>query len=70
MFIQNSLTRWELDGYELTSGSVLDVWLDGHWLAGRVEYSHKWKMYILLIPNGRATLLLSFSLTVRLPQER
>ena len=70
MLKQNSLKRWELDDHELTSGSVLEIQLDGHWITGRVEYSHERQMYVLLIPNGKATILLSSFLTVRLPEER
>lgn len=70
MLKQNSFGRWEIGQHELTSGSVLEIQLGGHWVTGRVEYSHEWQMYVLLIPNGKATILLSSSLTVRLPMER
>ncbi len=70
MLTQNPLKRWEFGQHELTSGSALEIQLDGHWITGRVEYSHEWQMYVLLIPNGKATILLSSSLTVRLPEER
>ena len=70
MLKQNSFKRWELGEHELTSGSVLEIQLGDHWITGRMEYSHEWQMYVLLVPNGKATILLTSSLTARLPEER
>ena len=67
MAFKNSRGRWELDGDELNSGSVIEVRLDGHWIGARVEYDNsRLKDYCLPL-NGGGTLLMSRTLKLRRP---
>ena len=33
----NSCGRWEFDDFELTSGSLVEICIDGNWLLGVIE---------------------------------
>lgn len=37
------------DGYYFTSGDLIEIFYDGEWLKGRVEYSNKLQDYYFLI---------------------
>ncbi len=68
MAFRNSRGRWELDGDELISGSVVEVNLSGQWIRASVKYdSNHLKDYCLLL-NGGGTLLMST--TTKLPRLR
>ncbi len=65
MAFRNNRGRWELDGDELTSGSVIEVNLGGHWFGARVEYDNaRLRDYCLLL-NGGGTLLMSTTTKLR-----
>ncbi len=67
MAFKNSRGRWELDGDELTDGSVVEVRLDGHWIGATVEHeSNRLKDYGLQLTGG-GTLLMSTTLKLRRP---
>jgi len=58
--IKNSLQRWELDGYELTSGNLIEVKMGNHW-------NHDYQRYVIHV-KGNGVLLITSSLAVRLLQ--
>ena len=65
MAFRNSRGRWELDGDELTSGSVVEVNVGGHWIRASVEYDNaRLRDYCLLLSGG-GTLLMSTTLKLR-----
>ncbi len=67
MAFRNGRGRWELDGDELISGSVVEVNLGGHWIRATVEYnSNRLKDYCLQLSGG-GTLLMSTTLKLRRP---
>jgi hypothetical protein len=35
---KNDCGRWEVGIHELTSGSVVEIQIDGHWICGVIEY--------------------------------
>jgi len=65
--IKNSLQRWELDGYELTSGNLIEVKMGNHWIRGVVEWNHDYQRYVIHV-KGNGVLLITSSLAVRLLQ--
>lgn len=65
MAFRNNRGRWELDGDELTSGSVIEVNLGGHWFAARVEYDNAQLRDYCLLLNGGGTLLMSTTTKLR-----
>ncbi len=59
--------RWELDGHELASGSIVHVNLGDHWIKARDKCdSNQLKVYYLLL-NGGGTVLMSTTLKTRRP---
>jgi hypothetical protein len=36
--LRNECERWEFNGIELTSGCLVEIEIDGHWLLGVIEY--------------------------------
>ena len=67
MAFRNSRGRWELDGDELTGGSVVEVNLGGHWIGARVEYDNDTLKDYCLLLNGGGTLLMSQTTKLRRP---
>lgn len=46
----NSSGRYSFeDGYYFTSGDSIEIFYDGEWLKGRIEYSHKLQDYYFCI---------------------
>lgn len=46
----NSEGRYSFDdGYYFTSGDFIEIFYDGEWLKGRIEYSYKLNDYYFLI---------------------
>jgi hypothetical protein len=43
---------WRLGEHELTSGDVIEVWIQGHWFTARVEYN-RWFREQRLHINGQ-----------------
>lgn len=68
--LKNDVGRYELDGRELTSGSAIEVWLAGRWIAARIEHDNdRLRDYYIAISGGGA-LIISESLEARLPESR
>lgn len=36
------------DGYYFTSGDPIEIFVDGEWVKGRIEYSHRYEDYYFL----------------------
>ncbi len=65
MAFRNDRGRWELDGDELTGGSIVEVNLGGHWIRARVEYDNDTLKDYCLLLNGGGTLLMSQTTKLR-----
>lgn len=42
---RNDMNRWEIEEFELTSGAALDLFIEGHWIEGNIEFwngSYHW----------------------------
>ena len=63
---QNEIGRWEVDGYELTSGHAVEVFIANQWLPGHLEWDNDRREYIVLLTGG-GTLLVNTALQIRLP---
>ena len=37
---KNDCERWEFGSVELTSGSIVEIQIDGQWICGVIEYWH------------------------------
>ena len=37
---KNELGRWKFSGIELTSGNLVEICIDDHWICGVIEYWH------------------------------
>lgn len=37
---KNDCGRWEVGTHELTSGSIVEIQIDGHWICGVIEHCH------------------------------
>jgi hypothetical protein len=35
---RNEIGRWEFSDIELTSGSLIEICIEGHWICGVIEY--------------------------------
>ena len=62
--VRNTSGRYELNGDELTSGSLIDVQRGDRWEAGRVEFDPDAQDYVIILSLG-GTLLITSSLSVR-----
>jgi|GEM_PF-1915537 hypothetical protein len=49
---KNESGRYVLDGYELTSGDVIEVKRGEQWEGGRVEFSWERQDYVVLLALG------------------
>lgn len=64
---RNECYRWEFDGIELTSGSVVEIEIDGHWLQGVIEY---WSDdYYWFSKREGIPVILHSGISARLPQK-
>lgn len=63
---KNSTGRWEINGYEMTSGIAVEVFIAGQWLPGNLEWDNDHDEYIVLLIGG-GTLLINAALRIRLP---
>lgn len=66
---KNVTGRWEVDGYELTSGRAVEVFIANQWLPGHLEWDNDRGEYIVLLAGG-GTLLINTELRIRLPLPR
>ncbi len=65
MAFRNRRGRWELDGHELTGGSIVQVNLDSHWIGASVEHdNNRLRDYCLLL-NGQGMLLMPTTMKLR-----
>lgn len=64
----NTNGRFEFSNYELTSGSVCEILINGEWVNGRIEhvfqhgyafYAGPNETYVKLIPGMRARVIFS-----------
>ncbi len=61
----NATHHWQLpDGGELYSGECIEMYLNGRWFPGRIEY-RPGRQYLLILDDGREWPI-SEDLTVRL----
>jgi len=61
---KNESGRYVLNGYELTSGDVIEVKRGDHWERGRVEYDHERGDYVIVLALG-GVMLFSADLVAR-----
>ncbi len=51
--VMSASNHWQLaDGGDLYSGDLIELYLDGAWIPGRVEFRPR-KEYILVLDNGQ-----------------
>ncbi len=51
--VMNSTSHWQLpDGGELYSGDLIELFMDGSWIPGRIEIRSR-KGYVLVLDNGQ-----------------
>ena len=66
---KNEIGRWEVGGYDLTSGEMLEVRLDlpgagrGGWISGRIE--HDGREYVLMVGQNDIAVKLKPGLQAR-----
>jgi len=61
---KNESGRYVLNGYELTSGDVIEVKRGEQWERGRVEYDHERGDYVIVLALG-GVMLFSADLVAR-----
>ena len=65
---RNECERWEFDGYELTSGSLVEIEIDGHWLLGVIE--HWSDGYYWFSKRDSIPVILHSGVSARVPQRK
>lgn len=65
MLRKNDRERWEVGSVELTSGSVVEIQIDGHWICGVIEYWHD--NYYWFSRQDGVPVVLHFGIRARLP---
>ena len=63
---KNDQDRWQFGRIELSSGSLVELFVFGQWLIGRVEYDHDRRAYVFLCESND-TLILEAGMKARLP---
>ena len=62
---KNKIERWEFSGVELTSGSLVELCIEGQWICGVIEY---WQDgYYWFSRRDGITVILHFGIKARLP---
>lgn len=62
---RNECGRWEFSEIELTSGSVVEICIDGQWICGAIEY---WQDdYYWFSRRSGVTVMLHSGIRARLP---
>lgn len=65
---RNVNDRWEFDGLELTSGSLVEIEIDGNWILGVIEY---WMdAYYWFSKRDGIPVILSSNVNARIPPKR
>jgi hypothetical protein len=61
---QNTIGRWEINGYEMTSGLTIEVCIGNQWISGTIEWDGHRAEYVILLKGG-GTLLITPSIKIR-----
>lgn len=63
---KNEIGRFEVEDFELTSGSAVELKLGGQWIAGRMEFFHDLNEYVFITRNEGSRLQLNSSILARI----
>lgn len=65
---RNSFDRWDLLDVELTSGDLVDLLIEGHWISGQIEFWNS--TYYWFSKRDGVPVVLNVALTARLGERR